>query len=179
MLEDSVDPHTWMDPGNVSLWADRVAHELSVIDPSHSAEYETNAETYKIELDNLDQWIVSQIEVIAADRRVLLSDHEILTHFARRYDFEILGTLIIGASTLSEASASGLADLESAIRQGNPPVLFLGSPESEALAVQFAADAGLQLIPIFVETLSEADGRAPTYLEMMRYDVTLIVNALK
>jgi zinc/manganese transport system substrate-binding protein/manganese/iron transport system substrate-binding protein len=178
-LEDSADPHTWMDPKNVSNWVDRIAQELGAIDPSNIEEYKVNAAAYNVELDNLDQWMLSQFETIDVNKRVLLTDHEILTHFARSYDFEILGTLIVGTSTLSEASASSLADLERLIGQRKIPALFLGSPESEAMATQFAADTGLQLIPIFVESLSEADGFAPTYLELMRYDVKLITNALK
>ena len=61
---------------------------------------------------------------------------------------------------------------------GLPP-LFVGSPESEALAAQFALDAGIKVLTLFVESLSEAQGPAATYLEMMRYDVNLIIGALK
>ena len=179
LLDEIFDPHTWMDPTNVSMWADSIAQALASIDPSNSLEYRANAAAYKVELDILDQWIIQQFETIEVGRRVLLSDHEYLTHFANRYDFEIPGTLISGTSSLGEASASGLADLENLVNQREIAALILGSPESEALAVQFSVDAGLQLVPIFVESLSGDDGPAPTYIELMRYDVTNIANALR
>lgn len=178
-LQGSSDPHVWTNPKNVSRWIDRIANELIALDPLRAATYQINAAAYKAELESLDEWAASQLNQLEAHQRSFISDHEILTHFALRYDFEIVGTLIPGTSSLADPSAAALSELERAVEEYGRLALFVGSPESEELAAQFAADTGIHITAIFVESLSGLEGPAASYLEMMRYDVNVIVNALK
>ena len=178
-LTASNDPHVWMNPQNVIAWAESISLELAQLDPTRAAEYQANAQSYIAQLSELDNWAKVQFATVDSERRLLLSDHENLTHLADHYDLEIAGTLISGISTLSEPSAQDLSALENRVNQLGLPALFVGSPESEALAAQFALDAGIKVVTLFVESLSELQGTAATYLEMMRYDVSLITDALK
>ena len=177
--EDSGDPHVWMDPENVFSWVDAIAFELSILDAANASSYQANAEAYKVQLTELDAWARTQIAVLDPSQRILLTDHQILTQFAAAYGFEVLGSLFPGGSSLSEPSASELAELENTIQKYNLPVLFLASPEGIELATQIGTDTGIRIVPIYVESLSDPAGPAASYLEMMRYDVNAIVNALK
>jgi zinc/manganese transport system substrate-binding protein len=48
------------------------------------------------------------------------------------------------------------------------------------LARQIASETGAKAVTnLYVESLSAKDGPAPTYIAMMKYDVTAIVEALK
>jgi ABC-type Zn uptake system ZnuABC Zn-binding protein ZnuA len=40
-------------------------------------------------------------------------------------------------------------------------------------------DTGVNLVFLYTGSLSDEDGGAPTYIEMMRYNVTTIVEALR
>jgi ABC-type Zn uptake system ZnuABC Zn-binding protein ZnuA len=178
-LAGNNDPHVWMNPQNVIAWVEKINFELIQLDPTHASEYQANTHNYIAQLTELDDWALAQLSSIDISSRMLLSDHENLTHLADRYDLEIVGTLIAGVSSLSEPSAQDLSSLENKVHQLGLSAIFVGSPESEALAAQFALDAGIAVVHLFVESLSEAQGPAPTYLEMMRYDVNLIAETLK
>lgn len=173
------DPHAWMNPQNVKIWVDNIANALGSADPANAANYVANAEAYKAELDELDAWAMEQIAQIPAEERVLVTDHESFGYFADHYGFEIVGAVIPSSSTLSEPSAGELAELESAIQQFGVKAIFVGLSTNPALAEQVAADTGIQLVPVYTESLSDADGPASSYLEIIRFDVEAVVAALK
>lgn len=56
---------------------------------------------------------------------------------------------------------------------------FLGQTFHSDLAAQLVANTGIQLVLIYTESLSDEDGPAADYIDMMRYDVQAIVGALK
>lgn len=177
--EGEADPHVWTNPLNVKIWADNIADALSKLDPDHAADYAANAAAYKAELDELDGWVQEQISLIPSEERVLVTDHEALAYFADHYGFEIVGALIPGYSTLSEPSARELADVEEAIRDFDVKAVFVGVSLNPALAEQVAMDTGILLVPLYTESLSDSSGPAPTYLELIRYDINAIVENLK
>jgi len=173
------DPHVWMNPLNVKIWAEHIAEGLAVADPANAEAYRANAEAYKVQLDELEAWAQGQIAKIPADQRVLVTDHDALGYFLDHYGFQLVGAVIPSYSTGSEPAAGELADLERAIRQYEVKAILVGVSVNPALAERVAADTGVRLIPIYTEALSAANGPAATYLDMMRYDVEAIVSALK
>jgi ABC-type Zn uptake system ZnuABC Zn-binding protein ZnuA len=173
------DPHVWTDPNNVSLWAARTAQALSEADPVNAATYQFNAAAYQKELAELDRWIETQVAQIPPDQRRLVTDHETLNYFARRYGFETVGAVIPGFSTLAEPSAQELAALEDAIRGLSVKAIFLDSTVNPTLAERVAQDTGTRLVQVYSGSLSEAGGEAGTYLDYMRYNTNAIVSALR
>ena len=173
------DPHAWMNPQNVKIWVDNIASSLGKADPANATAYSANAAAYKAKLDELDSWARGQIGELPVAQRVLVTDHEAFGYFADHYGFQIVGALIPSYSTLSEPSAGELADLETAIRQYDVQAVFVGSSMNPALGEQVAADTGIQMVVLYTEALSPADGPAATYLDLIRYDVLAIVGALK
>jgi ABC-type Zn uptake system ZnuABC Zn-binding protein ZnuA len=174
-----VDPHTWMDPNNVILWTKNIAAALSEKDPSNSAVYNANAETYSALLSDLDVWIHSEVTQIPKVNRLLVSDHAVLGYFADRYGFSQEGTITGSFSTEAAPSARELAALEDKIRQTGVRAIFISEAVNQSLADQVAADTGIKAVWIYHATLTAAGGSAASYLEFMRYDVKAIVEALK
>lgn len=175
----SEDPHIWMNPQNVKVWADNIAAALATADSAHADTYIAAAEAYKAELDELDEWAMQQIAQIPADQRILVTDHESFGYFAEHYDFQIIGAIVPSSSTLGETSAGDLATLEDTIRQYHVKAIFVGVSMNPAIADQLAADTGVEVVAIYTESLTEAGGDAPTYLNMLRFDVEAIVAALR
>jgi ABC-type Zn uptake system ZnuABC Zn-binding protein ZnuA len=176
--EGGQDPHVWQDPNNVIVWARNIADAFAKADPSHTDEYNSNAEKYIAELTSLDGWIQEQVAQIPAANRKLVTDHGDFGYFAARYGFEQIGEVIPSVSTGASPSAQELAALEDAIRAGNVKAVFVGTTVSPDLSRRVADDTGVQLIFLFTDSLSEAGGGAETYLEFMRHNVTAIVAAL-
>ncbi|MGD8605431.1 MAG: metal ABC transporter substrate-binding protein [Anaerolineales bacterium] len=177
--EHAVDPHVWMDPTRVMIWADNIAQALGALDPEHAGQFQTNADRYLGQLQELDGWVQTQIDSLPSDRRVLVTDHENLGYFADRYGMQIVGAIVPAYSAVAEPSARQLAELQDTIQSLGVPAVFVGTTVNPSLAEQVANDLGIQVVPIYTGSLSEAGGPASSYLQFMRYDVDLIVEALR
>jgi ABC-type Zn uptake system ZnuABC Zn-binding protein ZnuA len=171
------DPHCWLDPLSVVTYAENIAEGLVLVDPGGEATYRANASTYAEALRELDSWIVTQVENIPRERRLLVTNHESLGRFATRYGFEIVGTIFPNSTGEGSPSARQLAELVGSIRATGAPALFLETGSNPDLAEQVAAETGVEVVTdLYTHSLGENAG---TYLEMMRWNVTKIVEALR
>ncbi len=173
------DPHTWMDPNNVIIWAQNIAAALAQADPQNGDTYQRSADAYIAELQALDGWIRAQVAQVPEAQRKLVSDHATFGYFAGEYGFEQVGLVIPGLSTNAAPSAQELASLENAIREQAVKAIFVDKTVNPALSQQVAADTGVQVVFVYTGSLSEAGGEADSYLKFMRYNVITLVNALK
>jgi zinc/manganese transport system substrate-binding protein len=174
------DPHMWMNPLNVVQYVNNIRDGLSKADPAGSAIYAANAEAYKAQLTALDEWIRSEVAQIPPDRRLLVTNHDSLGYFAEAYGFELIGTVIPGISTDASTSAQEVGSLIQTIKSSEAPAIFVDASENPNLAEQIASESGAKVVMgLFIGTLTTANGPAPTYIDLMKYDVTLIVDALR
>jgi ABC-type Zn uptake system ZnuABC Zn-binding protein ZnuA len=176
--EGGVDPHVWFDPRNVAAWSETIAKALAEADPDHASMYRARADAYQKEIGELDRWIRDRVATVPEEARRLVTDHEAFGYFANLYGFEQTGTILPGYSTLSEPSARELAALEDAIRAAGVPCIFVGTTIPSDLSEQVAADTGTRIVFLYTGSLSEPDGPAATYLDLMRFDVEQIVSGL-
>jgi ABC-type Zn uptake system ZnuABC Zn-binding protein ZnuA len=172
------DPHVWFDVQNTIQWVGRIRDTLSALDPANAQAYAANAATYTGELEQLDSWIVTQVASIPEADRKLVTNHPAFGYLAGRYGFEQIGT-VYPISPSSEPSARDIAALEDAIRQHGVPAVFTESTVNPRLAEQVAQDTGIKLVQLYSGSLGKPGSGAETYIDMMRYDVTAIVEALK
>ena len=173
------DPHTWMDPRNVMIWADNIAYALSALDPAHADSYRANAEAYKAQLEELDNYIAAQVARIPEANRKLVTDHEALGYFARRYGFEVVGAVIPNVTTSAEPSAADLAELIETIRTEQVRAIFVSTSVSDELSRVVAEEVGYEVQVLYLyHELGEPGSGAETYLGMMRTDVDTIVAGL-
>ena len=177
--EEAVDPHMWLDPNIVILYVENIREGLTHFDPDGSAIYQSNADAYIAELKNLDTWINQQVSQIPVEKRLLVTNHEALGYFAARYDFLITGTLIESFSSDASPSAGQMANLIDQIKSSGAPAIFLDSSDNESLAKQIADETGVRVVTgLHLESLTDG-APAATYIDMMKNNVTLIVDALK
>jgi len=171
------DPHMWLDPNLVITYAGNIRDGLADIDPDGRSVYATNAEAYIVQLQELDQWIDEQVAQIPAQKRLLVTNHEALAYFADRYDFTIVGTVVAGASSDAAPSAQQMAQLVDQIESSRAPAVFLNITDNPSPASQIARETGARIVDdLYVESLHPD---APSYIDMMKHNVTRIVDALK
>jgi ABC-type Zn uptake system ZnuABC Zn-binding protein ZnuA len=174
------DPHFWLDPILVIGYVQNIRDALVKADPSHAATYQANAAAYVTKLRQLDAWIRAQVATIPPAARLLVMDHLSHGYFADRYGFRIVGAVIPSVSTGDIVGAQQLADLVKTIEATGVKAIFVELGENPDLAKQIAAEAHVKVVTDLLDhSLTAANGPAPTYLAMMRYDVRLIVGALR
>lgn len=173
------DPHMWLDPNLVVTYVENIRDGMIQADPEGEATYRANADAYIGQLRDLDAWIQSQVETIPAERRLLVTNHESLGYFAERYGFTIVETILTSFSSDASASAQEIAAAVDAIQASGAPAIFLGEVENVTLANQIASETGANVVAdLHLESLTDG-APAQTYIEMMKYNVSLIVDALK
>lgn len=174
-----VDPHMWLDPNLVIAYVANIRNGLIEADPDEAEIYKANAEAYMAELKALDAWIAEQVSSIPVKRRLLLTNHEAMGYFAERYGFQIVDTIIPSLSSEAGTSAQGLAAVIDEIKASGAPAIFLGEVENADLANQIAEETGVKVVgDLYLESLTHG-APAATYIDMMKHNVTRIVDALR
>jgi ABC-type Zn uptake system ZnuABC Zn-binding protein ZnuA len=175
---EGTDPHVWFDVKNVIHWVETIEHTLSVLDPANAQVYEANAKAYVHKLEELDAWVMEQVATIPEANRRLVTNHPVFAYFAARYGLEQLGA-VYPVSSSSEPSAQDIAELERAIREVGVPAVFAERTVNPKLAEQVAQDTGVELVPLYTGSVGEPGSGVESYIELMRYDVNAIVDALR
>lgn len=175
----SCDPHVWTDPANAARWALLIRDTLSELNPAGAAIYSANTDAYLAELAALDAEIRAQIDIIPAERRAIITNHVALTYFAERYGLSVAGVIIPGGSTTSEPSVREVLRLIDTVQARGVPAIFTETTASDATAAQIAAEAGIELVPLYTGSLSQPGEGAGTYLDYMRYNAAAIADALR
>lgn len=176
------DPHVWFD---VTLWmsaAEQVRETLLEVDPDSASIYESNAEAYLAQLEELHQYVLDQAGSLPAEQRVLVTAHDAFNYFGRAYGFDVRG--LQGISTESQAGTADVQELADFIVERQIPAIFVESsvPQRNVEAVQAAVQAQGFDVKIGGSLFSDAMGTEGTpegtYLGMVRHNIDTIVNAL-
>jgi zinc/manganese transport system substrate-binding protein len=174
------DPHMWMNPLDTINYVKQIRDGLILVDPAGKDIYAGNADAYIAKLQALDQWVKDQVNQLPLEKRLLVTNHDALGYFAKAYGFKIIGAVIPSVTADSSPSAQQLAGLITSIKGSAARVIFLDIGENQTLAQQIAAETGVKIVTdLYVESISGPDGPAPTYIDMIKHDVTVILEALK
>jgi len=177
--EGEVDPHFWLDPNNAVRYTENIRDGLILADPEGAATYVANAASYMAQLEELDSWIRAQVDQIPEERRLLVTNHESLGYFAERYGFTIVGTILPSVSTGSSPSAQQMATLVEQIEAADVAAIFLEAGANPRLAEQIAEETGVRVVTeLYTHSTTEPEGPAPTYIEMMQHNTSIVVDAL-
>jgi zinc/manganese transport system substrate-binding protein len=174
------DSHFWTDPARMLDVVDALEPALAEIDGIDGDALQASVADYRGDLDELDAEMTTAFESIPAERRALVTNHHVFGYLADRFDFEVVGAVIPGGTTLAAPSASDLADLVEAVDDTGVPAIFAesSSPDRLARALADEADLDVEVIELFTESLTDADGGAPDYLTMMRVNTERITSGL-
>ena len=169
------DPHVWMNPDLIVDVLPRLVSALASADPAGADAYRDRAQAYAAELDRLDRDIGKLLAAVPAERRKLVTSHESLGHFVRRYDFDFIGAPF-GLAPEAEASAETVAQLIERVERADVPAVFAEDTDDPELMREIADEAGVEVVD---DLLTEGFGeRVDSYEDMLRYDAERIASAL-
>ncbi|MGI6781267.1 MAG: metal ABC transporter solute-binding protein, Zn/Mn family [Acholeplasmataceae bacterium] len=176
------DPHFWF---NVDYWiivARYFTDEISKFYPNHQNYFELRYQSYLSELNALNNYIMARVNEVAENKRILFTAHDAFGYFGNRYGFEV--NAVLGISTEDEASITDIENLvELAITKG-VEVIFIETsvPQKTIDAIIESARAKKHTIRIggelFSDSLDSPDGKGNTYVNMLKYNIDTIVDAI-
>jgi len=175
--ENSADPHAWMDASLGLTYIKNIKDALSELDPDNADIYAFNYGVYKKQLEDLDQYIKTEIQKIPAQKRVLITSHDAFQYYGRAYGIRL--EAILGTSTDAEAQTSDIIRLNKVIKSNKVPALFVESTINPKLLKQLAKDNDIKIGgQLYADSIGDEESPAPTYIDMLKHNTDVIVAAL-
>ncbi|MDM7944411.1 MAG: metal ABC transporter substrate-binding protein [Hydrogenophaga sp.] len=172
------DPHAWQSVGNAKVFVKNIAQGLCRADAAGCDGYDRNAKAYVAKLDALETEIRAAWAPIPAPQRKVITSHDAFGYYARDFGVQFLAPQ--GVSTDSEASAKGVARLVRQIKKEQIKALFVESISDPRLIAQIGRETGVKPSgELFSDSLSAADGAAPSYIDMMRFNTRVLTTAVR
>jgi zinc/manganese transport system substrate-binding protein len=166
-LQDD-DPHWWQDPRNAVI----AVHEIE-------AALHRKAPRYVSELERLDRATAGCIGKLPRSERKLVTTHDALAYYARRYGLEVIGTVIPSLSTEAQPSAGDTANLIRTIRQTGVKAIFPESSVNPKVEQAVARETGATIgRALWADTLGPEGSDGATYVESIRANTAAIVGGL-
>lgn len=166
-------PHAWMSPKNALIYIENIRAALSTHDPDHAAVYARNAKAYAQKVKALDREIRDSLRDIPADKRALVTSEGAFSYLARDLDMREIYLWPINAD--QQGTPQQVRDVIDAVREQNIPVVFSESTVSDKPARQVADETGARYGGVlYVDSLSEAEGPVPSYLDLLRVTTATI-----
>jgi ABC-type Zn uptake system ZnuABC Zn-binding protein ZnuA len=170
------DPHWWHSIENVMKATVVVKKHFINADPAKKALYEQNASAYLAKLTDLEKWAKQEVSKLPREKRKLLTSHDAFQYFARDFGFKIYA--IEGVSTDDQPSSKKVTNLIKTIRSEGVKAVFFESIENPKVVGEITKETGAKVGgALYADGLG--DKEASTYPEMIRYNITAIVESLK
>lgn len=171
-------PHAWMSPMNVQKYVNRMAEAFSKLDPTNSADYQANAKRYQAELQKVQDDLATELKSIPAQQRVLVTCEGAFSYLAK--DAGLKEKYLWAVNAESQATPRKVASTIDYVRENHVPAVFCESTVSDAAMQRVVESTDAKYGgTLYVDSLSEADGPVPTYLELITHDTQLIARSLK
>jgi zinc/manganese transport system substrate-binding protein len=176
---EAMDPHLWFDPARVARALPALSQAIIEATDLDANQVEACTEAYHAELVELDGEISDLFAALPAERRVLVTNHETLGYLADRYEFQVIGTVLSGSSSLAETNPAALEDLARVIIAAGLPAIFAEAETSSRDITALAERVGnLQVVTLLTESLDAPGTSADTYIGFLRTAAAAIADAL-
>ena len=166
-------PHVWMDPESVATMLRHITETLIKLDAAHADEFRHNQAGYLRKLDQLRYELSDRVKQLA-DRR-FIAHHPAWPYLARRFGFDIVATIQSQSGT--EPSALQIQSLIAKIKKDRIKVIVSEIQLSQRIPELLAKETKTRVIVL--TTLPGGLPGTETYLDMLRYNVLQLANALE
>lgn len=170
-------PHAWMSPTLAKTYVDNITDALAGQYPGDADTFRNNADDYKRQLDEVDQTMADGLSSLPGNQRALQTCEGAFSYLTR--ESGMTESYIWPVNSEQEITPSQIGDAARFVKSNDVPAVFCEStveagPKEQLIRETGAADGGT----LYVDSLTEEDGDAPSYLDLIRYDTDTIVSGL-
>lgn len=170
-------PHAWMSPTDALTYIENIRKALVKHDPDNAAAYNKNAKAYGEEIKATITPLRERLASIPETQRWLVSSEGAFSYLARDFGLKELYVWPINAD--QQGTPSQMRKVIDTITANRIPAIFSESTVSAKPAEVIAGQTGAKYAGVlYVDSLSEADGPVPTYLDLLRVTTETIVKGL-
>ncbi len=169
-------PHAWMSPTNALIYVENIRAALARVDPAHAEAYAANAAIYAAKIRALDGPVREQLARIPESQRWLVTSEGAFSYLCRDYGLRPLYLWPINAD--AQGTPQQVRHVIDQVRANKIPVVFSESTVSDKPARQVARETGARYGGVlYVDSLTDSKGPAPTYLALLQTNANTIVRA--
>ena len=170
-------PHAWMSLENAVIYVDNIRDALSEHDPSNAATYAANAEAFNAEITAAIAPMRAAVLAVPEQQRWLATCEGAFSYLTRDFQMKELYLWPINAD--AQGTPQQVRRVIDAVRDNEIPAVFCESTVSQDPARQVARETGVQYGGVlYVDSLTEADGEVPTFIDLLRVTSQTIVDGL-
>ena len=175
--EGKPNPHAWMSPSDALIYVENIRAAFAEVDPANAEIYAANAEAYAAEITATVKPIRAALADIPEEKRWLVTSEGAFSYLAR--DFGLRELYLWPINSDQQGTPRQVREVIDAVRENNIPAIFSESTISSKPAEQVARETGINYGGVlYVDSLSEADGPVPTYLDLLRVTTSTIAAGL-
>ncbi|MFD1702900.1 metal ABC transporter substrate-binding protein [Methylopila henanensis] len=170
-------PHAWMSPTNALIYVDNIRDAFVAHDPGNATTYRANAEAYKARIQAAIGPIREKLDRIPEDKRWLVSSEGAFSYLARDFGLKELYLWPINAD--EQGAPQQVRKVIDAVKAQKIVAVFSESTVSDKPARQVARETGAVYGgALYVDSLSDARGEVPTYVDLLRVTSDTIAKGL-
>lgn len=171
-------PHAWMSPDNALIYVDNIRDALVKYDPAHAETYRQNAAAYKQKITSALDPLRQQIADIPEDKRWMVTSEGAFSYLARDLGMKELYLWPVNAD--QQGTPQQVRKVIDQVKKNAIPAVFSESTVSDKPARQVARETGAHYGGVlYVDSLSNAQGPVPTYLDLLRVTTETLAQGIK
>lgn len=171
-------PHAWMSTQNALIYVENIRKAFVAQDPANADIYNKNAAAYTAEIRSINEELKKTVASIPEDKRVLVTSEGAFSYLAKDLGMRELYLWPINAD--QQGTPQQVRNVIDRVRQDKIPVVFSESTVSDKPARQVASETGAVYGGVlYVDSLSEADGPVPTYIDLLNVTTGTIADGFK
>ena len=164
---DKPNPHAWMGLTNALIYVDNIQNAFSIHDPDNADAYKANAVAYKKRIKAAIAPLKETILAVPEHKRWLVTCEGAFSYLIR--DFEMKELYLWPMNADQQGTPQQVRKVIDGVRKNNIPAVFCESTVSQSPAQQVARETGAAYGGVlYVDSLTEADGIVPTYVDLLR-----------
>lgn len=176
--EGEADPHAWLNIQNGILYAKNARDAFIQIDPENAEIYQSNAEEYIEQLEQLHTTAIERISEIPENQRYLITSEGAFKYFSEAYGIE--AGYIWEINSEEEGTSTQIKDVIELIRSKEIKVLFLET-SIDARSMEMVSNE--TNIPIggkvFTDSIASPGEPGDSYIGMMEWNINTIIEQIQ
>ena len=170
-------PHAWISPKRGMLYVDIIVESLSELRPSKRELFEKNGKLYKNKLAKIDQEFSLFVNNLDKEKRFLVSCEGAFSYLTNDYGLEEVYLWPVNAE--SQITPKRMAKTISLVKNKDVQTVFCESTVSNESQMVVVNETGANFGGnLFVDSLSNDNGPASSYLRMLEHNLNLIKRGL-
>ena len=175
--KDKPNPHAWISPKRGMIYVDVIVDYLSELKPSEAESFKNNGQIYKNKIAKIDKDFSLFINNLEKNNRYLVTCEGAFSYLTNDYGLKEAYLWPVNAE--SQITPKRMARTISLVKNKNIPSVFCESTVSNESQMVVARATGAKFGgDLFVDSISQDNKSANTYLKMLQHNLTLIKKGL-